>query len=322
MNDALKNAFICVVGFFAMFLPLYLFADPGISPFYGSVSVVQATPHTTKSIEYMQEPLQETSVIDDVRAEIAEVPIIIEDYEQEEVEENQLIEQPEEAETEEVYRYEPQPINSTQQKDEYDVIAEIRDKVRASSNDQYSISQDGSTLIVDFWDAGIDADVQLALAGSLQSSAYLYGTELVYATLCKTIWDKLQTNGRDEHITVNLWDDNKEKLVFSVSDDMQETYELTKENVIANVNGYSSSNSSGTAWNAENFNTYNIPENQQTEARYVLNTSSMKVHHPECPYVAKIAPKNYDTSNLTIAELEAQGYSRCEQSAEKKWKWE
>lgn len=60
-----------------------------------------------------------------------------------------------------------------------------------------------------------------------------------------------------------------------------------------------------------NFDTYDNPEQQKTEATWVLNTSSMKIHYPSCSDVKKIAPQNYSTSNLTESELIAQGYTTC-----------
>lgn len=60
-----------------------------------------------------------------------------------------------------------------------------------------------------------------------------------------------------------------------------------------------------------NFNTYNNPEQQQTSDMFVLNTSTFKFHRPNCNDVKKIAPENYSTSNLSISELENQGYSAC-----------
>lgn len=60
-----------------------------------------------------------------------------------------------------------------------------------------------------------------------------------------------------------------------------------------------------------NFNTYNNPEQQQTSDMFVLNTSTFKLHWPNCNDVKKIAPENYSTSNLSISELENQGYSTC-----------
>lgn len=68
---------------------------------------------------------------------------------------------------------------------------------------------------------------------------------------------------------------------------------------------------SGSGNPAENFDTWDIPENQETKARYVLNLRSKKIHDPTCYTVSKIAPQDYDTSNKSIAELEAEGYTRC-----------
>ena len=62
---------------------------------------------------------------------------------------------------------------------------------------------------------------------------------------------------------------------------------------------------------AENFNTYYEPEQQRTTDAYVLNTSTKKIHYPTCRDVKKIAPKNYDTTNESVAELENRGYSPC-----------
>ena len=47
------------------------------------------------------------------------------------------------------------------------------------------------------------------------------------------------------------------------------------------------------------------------EITYVLNTNTMKIHVPSCSSVDRISPKNYATTNLSIPELEEEGYSRC-----------
>ncbi|MDE7445924.1 MAG: hypothetical protein K2N15_09540 [Lachnospiraceae bacterium] len=60
-----------------------------------------------------------------------------------------------------------------------------------------------------------------------------------------------------------------------------------------------------------NFNTYDNAAQQQTEATYVLNTNTMKIHYSSCPSVKKIAPQNYSTSSSSIDELILQGYSTC-----------
>jgi len=63
--------------------------------------------------------------------------------------------------------------------------------------------------------------------------------------------------------------------------------------------------------NANNFNTYDNPEQQQTSNEWVLNTSSKKIHYPSCRDVKRIKPENYSTSNSSVDELKAQGYSTC-----------
>lgn len=60
-----------------------------------------------------------------------------------------------------------------------------------------------------------------------------------------------------------------------------------------------------------NFNKYNNEEQQRTSETYVLNTSTLKIHHPNCNDVKKISPENYATSSESIDELMAQGYTRC-----------
>lgn len=60
-----------------------------------------------------------------------------------------------------------------------------------------------------------------------------------------------------------------------------------------------------------NFNTYDNASQQQTDFTYVLNTNTMKIHHPTCSSVKKIAPHNYATSNSSLEELFAQGYTTC-----------
>lgn len=60
-----------------------------------------------------------------------------------------------------------------------------------------------------------------------------------------------------------------------------------------------------------NFDKYGNSEQQQAKETYVLNTSTMKIHHPGCSSVPKIAPQNYSTSSDSIADLKEQGYSTC-----------
>lgn len=63
--------------------------------------------------------------------------------------------------------------------------------------------------------------------------------------------------------------------------------------------------------NGSNFNTYDNAEQQDTESKWVLNTSSLKIHYPSCNQVRKIAPQNYLESNKSESELIAEGYTTC-----------
>ena len=69
-------------------------------------------------------------------------------------------------------------------------------------------------------------------------------------------------------------------------------------------------NDQGTGGNS-NFNTYNNQDQQNTEDTYVLNTSTKKIHYPNCSSVPKIAPHNYATSSDSLTELENHGYEKC-----------
>ncbi len=60
-----------------------------------------------------------------------------------------------------------------------------------------------------------------------------------------------------------------------------------------------------------NFDTYDNPQQQQTNDTYVLNTSSMKIHYPHCKSVSQIAPHNYSTSSESLETLKANGYTTC-----------
>ena len=76
----------------------------------------------------------------------------------------------------------------------------------------------------------------------------------------------------------------------------------------ATTSAKSSGKSSG---GGNGFDTYNIPEQQNTEAAYVLNTKTKKFHKPSCNDVKKIKPENYSTSSASRDDIISQGYSSC-----------
>ena len=48
-----------------------------------------------------------------------------------------------------------------------------------------------------------------------------------------------------------------------------------------------------------------------SDATYILNTNSMKIHRPDCESVSKMSEKNKQESNETLDTLIAQGYEPC-----------
>lgn len=45
--------------------------------------------------------------------------------------------------------------------------------------------------------------------------------------------------------------------------------------------------------------------------KWVLNTSTHKIHYLNCSDVKRIKPDNYSTSNSSVDELLAEGYTKC-----------
>ena len=52
-------------------------------------------------------------------------------------------------------------------------------------------------------------------------------------------------------------------------------------------------------------------DNEKFEYKWVLNTSSKKIHYPSCRYAESISDKNRDYSNESVSTLKAEGYSPC-----------
>lgn len=79
----------------------------------------------------------------------------------------------------------------------------------------------------------------------------------------------------------------------------------------SNNGGGNPRNFGGGNGNGNNFNTYDNADQQNTDAAWVLNTSTMKIHYPDCREVRKIAPQNYATSNKSEQALINEGYTVC-----------
>ena len=118
-------------------------------------------------------------------------------------------------------------------------------------------------------------------------------------------------SGKENAPTMN--DTNLSVSAENISDaesssvDLPETSEQTESSSISLAD---TQNIQSTG-NENNFNAHDNPEQQNTTASYVLNTSSHKFHYPNCSSVSKIAENNYAVSNSSRDELISQGYSPC-----------
>lgn len=71
------------------------------------------------------------------------------------------------------------------------------------------------------------------------------------------------------------------------------------------------SSGSATESTSSTENESSTPESGEATAKWVLNTSSHKIHRPDCKHVDTIAEHNRAESDQTIAELLQQGYTVC-----------
>ncbi len=125
-----------------------------------------------------------------------------------------------------------------------------------------------------------------------------------------------------ERVYVVEYDDGEESNNTDIKNDPEpiknydsDLYEVPMEpsaNIqLANGGRQEASVLNGTGSDVNYFDTYNNPEQQNTSEEFVLNTSTLKIHHPSCNDVKKISPENYETSSSSLEELEAQGYTKC-----------
>lgn len=175
--------------------------------------------------------------------------------------------------------------------DYYNALFSSDDEIHAIVN----FSLNTTTSISVLPDGTLDVAVHEYIDGEEHDAKALFG-----GMLLKEYFVNPQTGGFEE-ISVSssspLIDQNESNIIYS--------YEIPVDNSsqVANI-----SSSSG---NADNFNTYDSPEQQQTTDIFVLNTSTLKIHYPNCNDVLKIALENYSTTNLSINELKLQGYTTC-----------
>ena len=191
-----------------------------------------------------------------------------------------------------------------------------------ATNEIATVAEISSTF-----DTEVESTMQELLTMETQTETE-FQTELVTETLESSISDievetetiQIQTKQESEVLAVS--ESKQETVTNPASNDQKQEPEVTPapdpEPTPAPTSDSEPTpapdpapNPDSNSGNGDNFNTYDNPDQQNTTAQYVLNTNTMKIHVPGCKSVAKIKPHNYDTSNLSIEELEAQGYERC-----------
>lgn len=118
---------------------------------------------------------------------------------------------------------------------------------------------------------------------------------------------KEQLSQEQQHFTPTQNAQNNFYSDSGTSDTVSNTNNMPEVTSANNSNTGSPSHSG----NNDNFNAYNNPHLQLTTDKYVLNTYSQIFHIPDCNDVAKMAEKNYATSNSSYGDIVSLGYRPC-----------
>lgn len=206
--------------------------------------------------------------------------------------------------------------------DYYNTLFNSNEEIHAIVN--FSLNTTSSISVL--YDGILDVVVHEYIDGEEHDANVLFG-----GMLLKEFWINTKTGEIDEiptsiHPDLDTLASENEQIIStepldpesiensSISTVISPEENSTDINVPANTIAESSIQSAdGQRMSGEesNFNIYDNPEQQQTSASYVLNTSTMKIHYPSCGSVKKISPQNYAASNSSIEDLKAQGYTTC-----------
>ena len=154
---------------------------------------------------------------------------------------------------------------------------------------------------------GEAVDINFVTSGNKDKIGKVSSAE--YCVHNKGISDRLKFKDGEFYYNSEKCKDGEEAVRKFIEANGQTTLPELQDKSIQETGETKQTNTS--SGNAENFDKYDNKEQQNTTDKYVLNTNTMKIHHPNCDSVAKIKPENYKTTNESIEELEKQGYKRC-----------
>lgn len=199
-------------------------------------------------------------------------------------------------------------------------------ETKVSEYDGCTVSHEASTINVNVWKESITGAANSALAqGSGQKDETWGKTKADVENTVIHIADCIRSSDfASTKLLLNVLDhsDHGRKLLTfdnsgvsydiiaeaSVSSQEEQTTKTEQSTKPKNDSSTKPSEDSGSQ---NNFNTYDNPEQQQTNAAYVLNTSTMVFHVPSCRMVSRISPENYSTHNGTRNDVIGMGYSAC-----------
>ncbi|MBE5826425.1 MAG: hypothetical protein E7307_07275 [Butyrivibrio sp.] len=215
----------------------------------------------------------------------------------------------------------------------YYVKADVRDKELFSVKDVKFVSLDSKVATVVFAGINEDGDLRFNVKGIKPGETEIYAvttdgsveTEHKKVTVKvdeeKVAKEKAEAEKKAAEEAQKKADEEKlakEKAAAEEAakkDAEVKTTEAAGSEQVAVVAGNAQETANGTGsgtgsgGNADNFDTYNNTEQQNT-TEYVLNTSSKKFHYASCSSVPKISPENYATAT-NRDDIIAQGYQPC-----------
>lgn len=193
----------------------------------------------------------------------------------------------------------------------------------------HTVSHDAGTITVSVWDEGITstANAVLAQGSGAQDETWSQVKDEVETTVIHIADCIKNSEFASTKLLLHVLDHSDHSRKLLSFDNSGVAYDIVAETPTAppveppaetepTVGPPSSTPStspqpSQSGGGANNFNTHNNPEQQQTTASYVLNTNTMVFHTPSCRMVPRIAPENYATSNGTRSDVAGAGYSAC-----------
>ena len=121
----------------------------------------------------------------------------------------------------------------------------------------------------------------------------------------------MEDNGNDIQFCIFIYNEQPGITIDHSNGDSHVQTEEELNELIVNDNSAYAPNGIETPVVSQTTGTNNRTQ-ETTNATYVLNTNSKKIHRPDCSSVKSMNESNKQETNESIADLEAQGYTTCQ----------